>query len=528
MTQPNLIDFSILTLSSIICSLPTTSLSSLEGDHSYGQGARLSLIASKYDILKAVRTCQDEAVGTQINSFQDFSSTFPLSAMINLGLTRITKLLARTSIPWKAVHIAGTNGKGSVASIIASLLHVSGISVGRFNSPHLIDRWDCITINQQAVLKSVFLETEKLVKNRNAAEKIDASEFEILTAIAFEIFTNAKVQVGVVECGLGGRLDATNFLKPEQVLCSVITKVGIDHEALLGDTVAKIATEKVGILKKGRPFVFDPSNQVEVLKVFCEAAEQSGAVQTSIFLRLNTQQQLFENTLQWPVHQQENLITALLACLVIEGEFVNGQSINVYNASGGLGPDQLAAVMASPTAWPGRLQLIDTSRITGNASHMLLDGAHNQQAAQALGKHVDQICRPRGPIVWVIAMSKGKNVKDFAEALFKPADRVIATQFGPVDGMPWIQSEGEDVLMRSTRDTLRIRAHFYPNPWDALRKASEIAEGTPVVICGSLYLVGDVLRLLRDPPEELGGPKWDAWVEMQKRKLQLRKKRVFE
>jgi dihydrofolate synthase len=466
--------------------------------------------------------------------------------MINLGLARISKLLARTSIPWKAVHIAGTNGKGSVASIVSSLLHVSGISVGRFNSPHLIDRWDCITVNQQTVSKSVFLAVEKFVKDRNEAENIDASEFEILTATAFEIFTNAKVDIGVVECGLGGRLDATNVLKPEQVLCSVITKVGKDHEALLGNTVVKIAVEKAGILKNGRPFVIDQSNSLEVLMTVDKAAKKAGAVQVLTELPGVLQQQLCLNSgdvlkseqsgsavdiSQWPVHQQQNIRTALLACRAIQEEYFDQEKpINVYKEDGNLGPEQIAAIVASPTAWPGRLQLIDTGKVTGDKNPVLLDGAHNQQAAQALDNYINSTYRTDGPLVWVIAMSKGKSTKDFAKTLFKHGDRVVVTMFGAVDGMPWVQSEDTDVLVQAIPDMISNPIYVEPEPWDALRKASELAGSqTQVVICGSLYLVGDVLRLLRDdPPEALDGLKWKAWTEEQRRKLELRKQGVFD
>jgi dihydrofolate synthase len=450
--------------------------------------------------------------------------------MINLGLARISKLLARTSIPWKAVHIAGTNGKGSVASIISSLLHASGMSVGRFNSPHLIDRWDCITVNQQTVSKSAFLAVEKLVKDRNEAENIDASEFEILTATAFEIFTNAKIHIGVVECGLGGRLDATNVLTPEQVLCSVITKVGKDHEALLGNTVVKIAGEKAGILKNGRPFVIDPSNSLDVLMAVDEAAKKVGATQGLTELPAVIQWQLSE-TSHWPIHQQENLKTALLACCAIQGEFLDQVNfIHVFNADGSLGPDRVSAIMASPIAWPGRLQLVDTSKFTGDINPMLLDGAHNQQAAQALGNYINSKYRPDGPLVWVVAMSKGKSVKGFAKTLFKHGDQVVATTFGAVDGMPWVQNEATDVLVQAMPDVISNPIYVESEAWDALRKAAELAGSRKqVVICGSLYLVGDVLRLLRDePPEALDGPKWEAWTEEQRRKLEKRKHGVFD
>ena len=470
--------------------------------------------------------------------------------MINLGLARISRLLASTPIPWKAVHIAGTNGKGSVASIISSILHASGVSVGRFNSPHLIDRWDCISINQQTVPKSVFLQVERFVKERNEAQKIEASEFELLTATAFEIFTGAKVEIGVVECGLGGRLDATNVLKANEVLCSVITKVGMDHEALLGDSPVKIAREKAGILKTGVPFVIDRTNLLEVLMTVDEIAKDVGAIYRADTLPLIVKKQISTapgkvplpnvtgatvDTSRWPIHQQQNLETALLACCAILKDYNTTRKLRnakTFESDGSFGPEQLSAMVKGQNSWPGRLQLVDTSKITGNEKLVLLDGAHNKQAAEALSNHVDSTCRLQGPVVWVIAMSKGKSVKDLISTLVRHGDEVVVTNFGPVDGMPWVRCEDwyrlEQSIRRMTRD--RIRVHSTPRPWHALRIASEIAgDQRQVIVCGSLYLVGDVLNVLRDkPPEELDGPKWNSWVEEQERKFEKRYQGVFD
>src|SRR4051812_42901739 len=130
--------------------------------------------------------------------------------MIELGLGRISRLLRHTPQPWKAIHVSGTNGKGSICAYLSAMLHASGVRCGRFTSPHLIDRWDCITIDEQPVRESIFREAEALVMKRNEVEKIEASEFELLTATAFEVFYKEKVEMGVIEVGLGGRLDATN------------------------------------------------------------------------------------------------------------------------------------------------------------------------------------------------------------------------------------------------------------------------------------------------------------------------------
>ncbi|EHY55817.1 folylpolyglutamate synthase [Exophiala dermatitidis] len=206
--------------------------------------------------------------------------------MITLGLQRISRLLAPlfakypAGLPWKAIHITGTNGKGSVAALISTFLSASGYRVGRFTSPHLIDRWDCITLDQKVVDRDVFLAAEERVQKRSLSQSqsqagsSDAtttddkpSEFEILTATAFELFTSQGMDVAVVECGLGGRLDATNVLRPQDVLVSVLTKVGLDHTDFLGETIERITEEKAGIFKPGVPVVVDESNAENVLDV---------------------------------------------------------------------------------------------------------------------------------------------------------------------------------------------------------------------------------------------------------------------
>jgi folylpolyglutamate synthase len=223
--------------------------------------------------------------------------------MIELGLQRISRLLSQTHLPWRAIHVAGTNGKGSICVYISGMLEAynnssfrklskrPAIRHGRFTSPHLVDRWDCISINQKTVSSALFHEIEKKVLLRNATEDINASEFELLTATAFEIFTHEKVDIGVIEVGMGGRLDATNILgvpvdadhtSGESItralpLATAIAKIGLDHQSFLGTTLQAIASEKAGILKPTVPLVYDSSNPPEVHDTFQELAAKVGA-----------------------------------------------------------------------------------------------------------------------------------------------------------------------------------------------------------------------------------------------------------
>lgn len=193
--------------------------------------------------------------------------------MIRPGLERIALLLKGIHLPWKAVHVAGTNGKGSICAYLSALFHLTNIRCGRFTSPHLIDRWDCITVDEKPIAESIFRSVEERVKERNERHEIDASEFELLTATAFEIFAQERVEVAVIECGLGGRLDATNVI--ETPLVTVISKIGLDHQGLLGDTLKQIAFEKAGIIKTGATCVVDGTSNAEALaEIECIADEK--------------------------------------------------------------------------------------------------------------------------------------------------------------------------------------------------------------------------------------------------------------
>ena len=195
--------------------------------------------------------------------------------MIELGLGRISRLLKDIPIAWRAIHVAGTNGKGSVCSYASAMLNAGSIKCGRFTSPHLIDRWDCITINDRVVDQRLFCQVEDVVKSRDQKNGIKASEFELLTATAFEIFNHEKVEVGVVEVGLGGRNDATNVL--QDPLVTVITKIGKDHQSFLGNSLEEIAYQKAGIMKQNVACLVDGSNEGSVIDVLKQNAKESQA-----------------------------------------------------------------------------------------------------------------------------------------------------------------------------------------------------------------------------------------------------------
>jgi dihydrofolate synthase len=404
--------------------------------------------------------------------------------MIELGLQRITRLLKYSPQSWKAIHVAGTNGKGTICAYLSAMLCASGVRVGRFTSPHLIDRWDGITINDQTVQESVFKRAEDLVMERNHRDSIGATEFELLTATAFEVFAQEKIEMGVIEVGLGGRLDSTNTMQHKVV--TVISKIGLDHQSFLGNTIEEIAREKAGIMRPGVPCVLDQSNPPAVRKVVEDYAK---AIGTDVILS-STESALLDGLSEedFEPHQWQNLACAYTAFHLA---YTKPES-----------PLHRLLPAIQNLHWPGRLQTLDIRSVTGRREVALLDGAHNVQSAEVLGSYVDNWLRKgASKVTWVLAASKGKELEGMLKPLLHSGDCVAAVKFVPVDRMPWIEAMAPQGILTAAAACGIDTTQLHDSDGDlsgALRWAAAVSNGGPMVIAGSLYLVSDVLRLLRD------------------------------
>ncbi|KAK5717468.1 folylpolyglutamate synthase [Elasticomyces elasticus] len=426
----------------------------------------------------------------------------------------------------------------------------STLKHARFTSPHLIDRWDCITINQQTVSRQLFTRVESAVQQRNHLEDIKASEFELLTATAFEIFTEEKVDIAVVEVGMGGRLDATNIIgqtedpsHPAHIegqafrpppLVTAISKIGLDHQAFLGDTLSEIAREKAGIFKPGVPVVYDLSNDHEVLTAL---EDQSDYLETLSVTHLETPFQFLEPGIRdayfadelasksaeaeisayIPEHTKRNMSVAFgAAWLALQqlGRLPSTHGSRSQRESALL--ETIANTMIKNASqnvrFPGRLQDLNIECLTGRKQDILLDGAHNAQSAEVLAAavHRRRTAHPGHAemgVTWVLACSSTKDVDEILRILLRPGDVVYAVEFGPVDGMPWVEPMSSDTVVSAVKDCFaasipRIEAHACGRDLQsALQKASDGAQGIPMVVAGSLYLVGDVLRLIKNAAE---------------------------
>lgn len=398
--------------------------------------------------------------------------------MIELGLSRITRLLHNTPQPWKAIHVAGTNGKGSTCAYLSAMLHAAGRSCARFNSPHFVDRWDCLTVNEAPVSETAFLAAEQAVKERDHACRVGATEFELLTATAFELMTRARVEFGIIEVGMGGRQDATNALAHKAL--TVITKIGLDHQFLLGDTIEAIALQKAGIMRNAVPCLVDKTNQPSVLRVVEEHAKQVGAP----LLFPPTMPDLL---VRFQPHQAQNMAGALAAFRLV-----------CPDEDGSL---ERWAPVINNAHLPGRLQRLDPPQ--GGTKPLLLDGAHNVQSAEVLADYVNKQLRGddgHQPVTWVLAASAGKDVRGILDVLLHVNDHVTAVTFGPVDGMPWVRPQDPHEILDAARE--RGAATYQSDASAGVETAVEkaLGEQRPVVVAGSLYLVSDFLQSRRNKP----------------------------
>ena len=433
--------------------------------------------------------------------------------MIELGLARVHRLLKHTKLSWRAIHVAGTNGKGSLCAYASAMLHASNIKTGRFTSPHIVDRWDCIAIDEKPITESLFKETEDCVKWRDSRENIQATEFELLTATAFEIFNRENIHIGVIEVGMGGRLDATNVLQAP--LATVISRIGLDHQEFLGSTIEAIAQEKAGILKPSVPCVVDGTNQQSVKAVIQAVAQDIGAfpLRFTELKGLNHSEKRkiagLERLANYQLANYECARQAVILALEQLGHPLESSA-------------QDYALLKS-TLLPGRLQQVNVRFLTGRDQPILLDGAHNAQSAALLGEHVDENYRKKEswagrdgeqtdgpdvlcPVTWVLAASEGKDVGGILRCFLKPGDKVVTTAFGTVDGMPWVKATSPETLLQVASRTCTIHkdSTTKASVLDALKLASTLANDGPLVVAGSLYLVGDVMRLLKDTENKNG------------------------
>ncbi len=405
---------------------------------------------------------------------------------VKLGLDAVRTLLARLGNPhgrYACLHIGGTNGKGSTAAIAAAVLEASGYRVGLYTSPHLVDFRERIRINGEPIAEDAVADlTERLRRAGDPAAL--PTFFEFTTALAFEAFAEAGVEVAVVEVGMGGRLDATNVVRP---LATVITNVALDHQEHLGSTVAAIAFEKAGIVKPGTPLVTG--------RLCAEAAEVIGRViaeRGAPWLRFEEAFRVEGDPERGFRYEGREWTFRDLTCpLAGRHQLENaGCALAMLEAAsrGGLRVPAEAVVQGlRATRWEGRLEQ------AGERPLLLLDGAHNPAAAEVVAAYLARYRRehPGARVVLVFGMMRDKDRRGFLRVVLPLADEVVLTQ-------PQLARAATVAELDETLRELGRSSHAAPLPADALALASRLASLDDLIcVTGSLMLVGDVKALLR-------------------------------
>jgi dihydrofolate synthase / folylpolyglutamate synthase len=411
--------------------------------------------------------------------------------MMHLGLHRTLAVMQALGDPHKkypAVHIAGTNGKGSVAAMSESMLRHSGLVTGLYTSPHLVRVEERIRVNGRPVAAGKFsaLATRIRKAETSLLEKkvLDRplTTFEFLTCCAFLHFAKEKVDIAVLEVGLGGKLDATNIIRP---LVSVITGIALDHQNYLGRTLAKIAGEKAGIIKEKVPVIsgcVTPSPRRVLVA-------QAKKVQAPLFeigkdavirnvrdahghysFDLRTPRREYK-TLRLSLGGEHQTRNAALAVLAIEAL----KSFRIKNSDIRKG--------LATTVWPGRLDAYQSRRRT------LLDGAHNPEGAQLLR---DFLLREKEKEVhMVFGVVKDKNIRGIGSAVFPVATSIHLT---PLVNTRSADPEDVAAMHRRYRSRMKIHDTMHEALYAAWKQCSPAGL---VVVTGSLYLVGELLPLVQ-------------------------------
>ncbi|MYA98184.1 bifunctional folylpolyglutamate synthase/dihydrofolate synthase [Candidatus Poribacteria bacterium] len=439
-----------------------------------------------------------EAALAYIEAFIDYERSPDFSRQARLyNLNRISLLLKRLGNPHdrlRVIHIAGSKGKGSTAALIASVLTHAGYKTGLFTSPHLITPRERCRIDGEPISEAdVGFYIDRM---RPAIETVSASEFgrvsffEIYTALAFSYFADKATDFAVIEVGLGGRLDATNVVKP---VATVITPISLEHTAILGETYSEIAAEKAEIIKEGCPLALAPQHP-EARAVFEKVANERHVriVGTKIH---DAASQLVQNVDGLPVAQRFDVKTDsesyshLTIPLLGHHQFVNATTaiaaIECLKQEGYAIPKTSVYTGFKNVQWHGRIQRIMSAPL------VVLDGAHSPVSMEALCLTLRESFRYTRAI-FIVSLMKDKNLKAIADIVSKTADTVIATQ---VSENPRVMAA--ETIQDAWSGTCE-KITICPNPEKAITRALASAAPTDLIcITGSLYLVGQALEFFK-------------------------------
>lgn len=413
---------------------------------------------------------------------------------IKLGLETVTRLLELLGNPQEnlnIIHVAGTNGKGSVCSFISNILIDAGYSVGLYTSPYLENFTERIRVDQNEIPKEEVANIVNIIDKKISIMLKEGysnpTEFEIVTAMALYYYNLCNVDYVVLEVGLGGRYDATNVIKDS--LVSVITSISLDHIGVLGDTISKIAYEKAGIIKNsGTVVVYKQEYEAEeVIREICRKkdAKYIGVDFDSIeIVRSDINTQVFNYTsstyeyknLEMKLIGEHQIKNAILAINVIEYLNIHKKiNVNIENIKAGL----------LDTKWPGRIEIIKEAPL------FIIDGAHNLDGAKSLAKVLEKNFSDKKETL-IIGMLKDKEIDSVLEVLTPYFDKVIVTY--PISDRSMEVDDLKIKISNYIEDVIAIK-----DINDAVNLALKNANKDDVIIAaGSLYMIGAIRTIVKN------------------------------
>ena len=418
----------------------------------------------------------------------------------NFGLERMVELLTLRGNPHlklKVIHIGGTNGKGSTITFLKNMLEKMGLKVGVFSSPYLIHYTDQISINGKSIpearLEAMMADYESLLEGERGLALQGTTEFEIITALAYDYFAAEKVDVAIMEVGMGGLLDSTNVCQP---ILTGITTIGLDHVALLGDTLEAIAEQKAGIIKQGIPLVTGHIVP-EALTVINHIAEDKNAPRLAYGSDYQVSHQesvvtgeIFDYT---SAVRQGRFQTGLIGLHQIENAGMALALLDTYCKETGreLASNDLVAQALKETRWPGRLEVVSSDPL------LLLDGAHNPHAIKALLATLrERFADYHKEILFTCIKTKAlEDMLDLLETV--PDSQLTLTHFDDS------RATNESVL----KETAKSRNLNYQGWQDFLeQKLTDKKEEkqTVRIVTGSLYFLSQVRAYLMERKNENG------------------------
>jgi dihydrofolate synthase/folylpolyglutamate synthase len=434
-----------------------------------------------------------------LNRFVNYERSQPsIYSPETLNLDRVNLLLDRLGRPdrqFRAIHIAGTKGKGSTAAMIESVLRTAGYHTGLYTSPHLHTFRERMRVNNELISKENFAATFNSIEPHvNAIEGI--TWFEIVTALAFTYFAQSKIDVGVIEVGLGGRFDATNVLRP---IVSVITSLSMDHMKLLGNTIEQIAFEKAGIIKPKIPVVSSPQRP-EALAVIEKTAKDRNAplivVGKDVIFEMRASSIGGQEFIYQPqagaslsatllgqaapaaeltLHREHRYTIPLLGAHQISNAATAIASLMVAEQQGLSITDETIVSGLANVKWPGRLEILNRDPL------LVVDGAHNSDSAQKLAQSLRDIFGDRAWTL-IVGISADKDIPAILDELIPIASRVIVTRAHNVRAAD-LEALAEKVTQYNMQPSIANTVH------EAIDLA--LNDHNAIIITGSLFTVAD-------------------------------------